>query len=85
MNINKISEIIEEAAPLDTQEEWDNSGWQIKLTDGDIKKVMVALEVNRQVIYDAVLNNADVIVTHHPLIFKEVKTIDEFVNAIKER
>ena len=76
MNINKISEIIEEAAPLDTQEEWDNSGWQIKLTDGDIKKVMVALEVNRQVIYDAVLNNADVIVTHHPLIFKEVKTID---------
>lgn len=76
MKIDKISEIIEAVAPLDTQESWDNSGWQLKLTNGDISKVMTALEINRQVIYDAVLNSVDVIVTHHPLFFEGIKSVD---------
>ena len=66
MKIDDFVAELEAIAPLETQEEWDNSGWQLKLTDGEITKVMVALEINRQVIYDAVLNDTDLIITHHP-------------------
>ena len=76
MRIDDFIEKLENIAPPETQEEWDNSGWQIKLTDGEISKVMVALEINRQVIYDAVLNNVELIITHHPLIFRGLKKID---------
>lgn len=76
MRIDDFVAELEAIAPLETQEDWDNSGWQVKLTDGEITKVMVALEVNRQVIYDAVLNGVELIVTHHPLIFGGIKSVD---------
>ena len=76
ININDFIARVEQIAPLDLQEEWDNSGWQIKLTDGEISKVMVALEVNRQVVYDAVLNKVDLLVVHHPLIFGKIARVD---------
>ena len=76
MRIDDFIEKLENIAPPETQEEWDNSGWQIKITDGEISKVMVALEINRQVIYDAVLNNVELIITHHPLIFSGIKKVD---------
>ena len=75
MKIDDFVAELEAIAPLETQEEWDNSGWQLKLTDEDITKVMVALEINRQVIYDAVLNDTDLILTHHPLIFGGMKKV----------
>lgn len=76
MKINDFIAEVEKIAPLELQEEWDNSGWQIKLTDGEISKVMVALEVNRQVVYDAVLNKIDLLLVHHPLIFGKISRVD---------
>ena len=76
MRIDDFIGMLENIAPLKTQEEWDNSGWQIKLTDGEISKVMIALEINRQVIYDAVLNGVELIITHHPLIYGPLKKVD---------
>jgi len=76
MKINDFIAEVEKIAPLELQEEWDNSGWQIKLTDGDISKVMVALEINTQVVYDAILNKTDLIVVHHPLIFGKINKVD---------
>lgn len=81
MKIDEYIGILENIAPIETQEEWDNSGWQIKLTDGEISKVMVALEINRQVIFDAVLNNIDLIITHHPLIFGGINNVDHNENT----
>ncbi|MGN1334518.1 MAG: Nif3-like dinuclear metal center hexameric protein [Anaerovoracaceae bacterium] len=81
MRIDDFTGMLENIAPLETQEEWDNSGWQIKLTDGEISKVMVALEINRQVIFDAVLNNIDLIITHHPLIFGGINNVDHNNNT----
>lgn len=81
MKIDEYIGILENIAPLETQEEWDNSGWQIKLTNGEISKVMVALEINRQVIFDAVLNNIDLIITHHPLIFGGINHVDHNNNT----
>ena len=76
MNINDFIARVEQIAPLELQEEWDNSGWQIKLTDGDISKVMIALEVSSEVAYEAIAQGANLLLVHHPLIFGKIARVD---------
>jgi len=71
----EIVKVIKQFAPLDTQEEWDNSCMQICTCNQDIKKIMVALDITKAVVDEAVEKNVDFIVTHHPLFFEGVKTI----------
>jgi len=67
---------IEDFAPLDLAEEWDNSGVQIDMGYPKADKVLVALEVTDAVIDEAMNCDADWIVTHHPLIFTSTSSID---------
>ena len=76
MKLDTLAEKIEEIAPLQLQESWDHSGWQLKLTDGEIHRVLIALEINEQVIEEAAAKGAEVILTHHPLLFSPVREID---------
>lgn len=75
MDINNFAQIIEKTVPPSLQEDWDNSGWQLKLGN-EIKRVLVALEVTNSVIDEAVSKEADLIITHHPLIFNPIKSLD---------
>ena len=55
MKTRELQGIIEDMAPLSLQEDWDNSGWQILLSDGtdggeEINSVLVAMEVTSKVI-----------------------------------
>lgn len=76
MKIDDFIACVEEIAPLELQEEWDNSGWQLKLTNDEISKVMVALEVNSEVVREAIAAKADLLVVHHPLIFGRIGRVD---------
>ncbi len=67
--------LIQNTAPLDTQEEWDNSGWQIKLKP-EFFRVMTALEIRSDVIEEAVKERCDLILTHHPLFFDKIGLVD---------
>ena len=61
----KISEVIEKLekiAPLETQEEWDNSGWQINLGIKNTKKIMLALNVTQDVLKQAIEQKCDLII-----------------------
>ena len=64
--INKIERI----APLQKQEEWDNSGWQIRLNKSDIKKVMLCISLTGDILKQALLKRCDIIISHHPLFFE---------------
>lgn len=75
MKVEKLAEIIEKISPLETQETWDNSGFQIKFEGAEIRTVLVAMEITDEVIDEAELAGADMIVTHHPMIFNPVKKI----------
>ena len=44
-DINKVIKKIEQFAPLDTMQKWDNSGWQINLGHKETNKIMVTLDV----------------------------------------
>lgn len=72
---SELTEFIESIAPLGTQEEWDNSGWQIRLKP-EFSRVMTALEIRSDMIGEAVREGCDLIVTHHPLIFDELGSVD---------
>ncbi|MDR0357520.1 MAG: Nif3-like dinuclear metal center hexameric protein, partial [Clostridiales Family XIII bacterium] len=71
-----LIEAIEGFAPLDLQEDWDNSGWQINLGREQIARATVALDITNAVIAEAKVLRADLILTHHPLFFVPVKRID---------
>ena len=62
-------------APFDTQAEWDNCGLQIDLGHTSVNKVLICMEISYDVIEEAVENEVDMIITHHPLLFNAVKKI----------
>ena len=62
--------------PESLQEEWDNSGIQIDLSDCELDKVLVALELTNAVADEAIEGGYRLVITHHPLIFDPLKSID---------
>lgn len=76
MRIDDFIREVENIAPLSLQEPWDNSGLQIRAGNNEISKVLIALEINERVIDEAIGCGADMILTHHPLIFGELKRVD---------
>lgn len=61
---------IEDFAPLNTQEEWDCSGWAVDVKGyDDVNKIMLCLTVSEDVICQAKNANCDMIISHHPLFY----------------
>ena len=69
MNKYEIVRKIEEFAPLETQEKWDASGWIVELANNEVNKIMFALTITDKVFEQAVTQNCDMIISHHPLFF----------------
>lgn len=67
---------IEQIAPKYLQESWDNSGIQIATGKLEIEKVLTSLELTDEIVEEAIREDADMIITHHPLIFGGIKSID---------
>lgn len=76
MKISEVIKITDEICPPELAEEWDNCGWQIKCGDGDVTGVLTAIEVTGAVIDEAVKRGANLIITHHPMIFQGIKSVD---------
>ena len=71
----EIVSAMEKIAPTILAEEWDNSGFLIGNKNKQIEKILFALDATSEVIEEAIKVKADMIITHHPLIFKAVKSI----------
>lgn len=67
MNKYEIVKIIENFAPSELQEKWDCSGWVVETQKPEVKKVLVALTLTEDVFNQALKNNCDMIITHHPM------------------
>lgn len=68
MNKYEIIKKIEQFAPLETQEDWDCSGWAVNVENhNQINKLMLCLTVTDDVIKQAKEQNCDMIISHHPL------------------
>ena len=67
---------LEKNFPKNLAEEWDNVGLLIGDNKREIKKIQISLDATERVIDNAIENNIDMIVTHHPMIFRGIKNID---------
>ena len=76
MKLNDLIKQIEKKYPLSLAYDWDNVGLLVGDFESEIKKVLVTLEANENVIDEAIENNVDLIVTHHPFIFKKINKIN---------
>lgn len=72
-----IIKLLEELAPPSYACGWDNPGLICGRKEKEIKKVLVALDVTNSAIQKAVEEGADMILTHHPMVFSAVKQINE--------
>lgn len=76
MKLDELVHGIEEIAPPAMQESWDNSGIQVAAGPLEIRKVLTCLEITDAVIEEADEQDVDMIITHHPLIFGGIKSVD---------
>lgn len=75
MKSKDIINFMENWAPLELAEDWDNSGIQIGREDKDIRKILLALDYDEKVYNLAKEKNIDMIITHHPFIFSKINKI----------
>ncbi len=68
--------VMNQISPERLSEDWDNSGVQIHLS-AEVNKVLVALEINEEIVNEAIDLSADMVVVHHPFYFSSIKKIDD--------
>ena len=77
LTVQQIYDFIHERAPFDTQLAFDNSGLLVGRPDAAVTGVHFALDVTDQVIDEAIAKGANLIVTHHPMMFSAIKRLVE--------
>ena len=75
MKIREIVSALEQFAPLPLQDGFDNAGLQIGLTDVETTGALLCLDVTETVVDEAIALGCNLIISHHPLIFKGYKSI----------
>ncbi len=76
MTVGELTKYLEDWAPPGVAWERDNPGLQVGSKKVQIKNIMLCLELNDEVLREAVKKKCNFIFTHHPLIFKPLKKID---------
>lgn len=71
----EIYEYLKELAPLELQMDFDNSGFQLGRLDAEVNKALLALDVTEEVVGEAIELGAQLIISHHPLIFSKLRSI----------
>lgn len=75
MKCRDVMELLRKIAPEQYALEWDNVGLLVGREEKEIKRVLVALDATDSVIEQAVEGEADLLVTHHPMLFAPLKRI----------
>ncbi|MBR0386681.1 MAG: Nif3-like dinuclear metal center hexameric protein [Clostridia bacterium] len=75
MTVQSILALLDQVAPFDTQEPWDNSGFLVGEQDAEVTGILFALDVTMDVIDEALQKGANLIVTHHPLMFDPLRRL----------
>ena len=75
MKIKEVVNALEEFAPLPLQEDYDNAGLQVGLTETEVSGALLCLDVTEEVVDEAVAKGCNLIVSHHPLIFRALKRV----------
>lgn len=75
MNCKEVIKLLEQQSPKDYACDWDNVGLLVGREDKEIKKIYIALDATDEAIEEAIAAGADMLLTHHPMIFKGMKRV----------
>lgn len=75
MKINDIIEYTKALAPYETAEDWDNVGLLVGDGDREVSRVLIALDITPAVVEEARAIGAQLIVSHHPVIFDPLRVL----------
>ena len=75
MKLKELCSYLDTAVPLSFQEDYDNCGLQVGSPEAEISSILVTIDVTEEVLAEAVQHKCDVILSHHPLIFRGIKSL----------
>ena len=81
MKIKEVLSALERFAPLPLQESWDNAGLQVGLTETEVSGALLCLDVNEKIVDEAIQKGCNLVVSHHPLLFRGLKTISDLTDV----
>ncbi|WP_461448898.1 Nif3-like dinuclear metal center hexameric protein [Mucilaginibacter sp.] len=87
MKLSQLTDYLESLAPLTYQEDYDNCGLIVGRPDQEILQALVSLDCTEAVVDEAIANNCQVIISHHPIVFKGLKKFNSktYVERVVEK
>jgi len=77
MKLSEITSFLETFAPLDWQEDYDNSGLIVGRLNQEINQALISLDCTEAVVDEAIQAGCNLIISHHPIVFKGMKRFNE--------
>lgn len=75
MKVKDIVALLEAEVPLAWQESYDNAGLVVGSPEADVERVLIALDATEEVVEEAISEGCQMVVTHHPIIFRPIKRL----------
>lgn len=75
--VTEIFQVMDQWAPFETQMDFDNAGFLVGRGEQEVRKMLVSLDITEEVVDEAAQWGADLIVSHHPVIFQPVKRMTD--------
>jgi dinuclear metal center YbgI/SA1388 family protein len=87
MKLSQLTAYLESLAPLAYQEDYDNAGLIVGQPDQEIRQALVSLDCTEAVVDEAIATNCQVIISHHPIVFKSLKKFNSktYVERVVEK
>ena len=77
VKIKEVVNALERFAPLPLQEDFDNAGLQVGLTETEVSGALLCLDVTEKVLDEAIALGCNLVVSHHPLVFRALKRVSD--------
>jgi dinuclear metal center YbgI/SA1388 family protein len=81
VKVKEVLSALEQFAPLPLQESWDNAGLQVGVTEAEVSGALLCLDVTERIVDEALQKDCNLIVSHHPLLFRGLKTISDLTDV----
>jgi dinuclear metal center YbgI/SA1388 family protein len=87
MKLSLLTDYLESLAPLAYQEDYDNAGLIVGRPGQEISRALISLDCTEAVVDEAIANNCQVIVSHHPVVFRGLKKFNgkTYVERVVEK
>jgi dinuclear metal center YbgI/SA1388 family protein len=87
MKLSELTNYLESLAPLSYQEDYDNAGLIVGRHDREIYQALISLDCTEAVLDEAIANNCQVVISHHPIVFKGLKKFNgkSYVERVVEK